>query len=558
MNGSDKTYQLIDEQAKLLNLMPDAIILRDLRQEILFWNSGAEKLYGWRSTEAIGKETHKLLQTKFPKPLETIETEALKSGYWEGELVHKKRDNTPLVVTARWAVWHQNPDFPRAIVEFSTDITEQKQYERSQHLLTEIGSILSKAVSTDSWLANTAQKLVPILADWCIVHIAIEDKLLQPVAVAHADPKKSLLADALLRGHILNTDTLSGPAQILFSGQPMIFTDTPEEALIAMANNDEQINLIHSLGVKSVIIVPLITRGHTLGTITLVMAAESERQYTKYDLSLAEELARRVALAVDNSRLYSEAQQLNTELEKRVERRTADLKAAIGQLENSRLQLLLLSQHEYTRREEDHARIAREIHDELGQNLTGLKMDLAWLQKHISSPKKDLLQKFDDMTALVDNVIHDVRRIASELRPSILDDLGLIPAIEWQLQLFQTRSGIRSTFNSSVEKARLQDEDKIVIFRIFQEALTNIARHAGATLVEVFADEMQGTFKLMVKDNGRGIKKSEINDFRSFGLLGMKERVALRSGKFSIDGIPGKGTTVTVSLPLIENGQEAI
>jgi signal transduction histidine kinase len=111
------------------------------------------------------------------------------------------------------------------------------------------------------------------------------------------------------------------------------------------------------------------------------------------DLALAEELARRAALAVDNARLYAEAQQLNAELEERVAQRTADLEAAIAQLENSRAQLLLLAQHEQTRREEDRARMAREIHDELGQALTGLKMDLAWLQKHTRPKQKDLLQR---------------------------------------------------------------------------------------------------------------------------------------------------------------------
>jgi signal transduction histidine kinase len=260
---------------------------------------------------------------------------------------------------------------------------------------------------------------------------------------------------------------------------------------------------------------------------------------------------------VDNARLYAEAQQLNAELEDRVVHRTAELQAAITQLENSRAQVLLLAQHEQTSREEDRARMAREIHDELGQALTGLKMDLAWLQKHTDPKQKAVLQKFGDMSDLVDTTIQGVRRIATELRPGVLDDLGLVPAMEWQLQEFQRRSGIRCKFIPSLEEVALGAEETTVLFRILQEALTNVARHASATRVEVSLDEEQGYVRLRVQDNGRGITDSEVNGSRSFGLMGMRERVKLRSGDFYIEGTPGQGTTVVIKLPLIK-GQEAL
>jgi len=343
-----------------------------------------------------------------------------------------------------------------------------------------------------------------------------------------------------------------GAVHVLRTGRPEFYPEASEELLAAIARDAEQVELVRSLGVKSAMIVPLVTRGHTLGTITLVVSAESGRQYTEVDLALAEELARRAALAVDNARLYAEAQQLNAELEERVAQRTADLEAAIAQLENSRAQLLLLAHHEQTRREEDRARMAREIHDELGQALTGLKMDLAWLQQHTRPKQKDLLQKFRDMSDLVDTTIQDVRRIATELRPGMLDDLGLVPAMEWQLQEFQKRSGIRCRFTSDLEEVTLDAEETTVLFRILQETLTNVARHAAATRVEVSLHEEQGYVRLQVQDNGRGITASEVEGSRSFGLLGMRERVLLRSGDFSIQGTPGRGTTVVIKLPLIK------
>jgi signal transduction histidine kinase len=450
------------------------------------------------------------------------------------------------------------------MVEISTDITERKQVERSQRLLAEAGPVLAASLDATSRLANIAQVVVPLLADWCMVHITEEDQTIRPVAVVHADPQKLAQVNGLLWRTPIplerdppDPDAPPGAVHVLRTGRPEFYPEASDESLAAIARDAEQIELVRSLGVKSAMIVPLVTRGHTLGTITLVVSAESGRQYTEADLALAEELARRAALAVDNARLYAVAQQLNAELEERVAQRTADLEAAIAQLENSRAQLLLLAQHEQTRREEDRARMAREIHDELGQALTGLKMDLAWLQKHTRPKQKDLLQKFGDMSDLVDTTIQDVRRIATELRPGMLDDLGLVPAMEWQLQEFQKRSGIRCLFTSDLEEVALGAEETTALFRILQETLTNVARHAAATRVEVSLDEEQGYVRLQVRDNGRGITAEEVEGSRSFGLLGMRERILLRSGDFSIQGTPGQGTTVVIKLPRSE-GQEAL
>ena len=556
MNTPEDCLRVLDEQAYLLDLMLDAIILRDMQGVIAFWNHGAETLYGWTSDEALGSHVSTLLHTQYPQLLETIEAETLSVGYWEGELVHTRRDGTLLVVTSRWAVWQQDGGAPLAIVEIGTDVTERKQVERSQRLLAKAEPALMSSLDAASRLANIAQVVVPLLADWCVVHITEEGEPIQPVAVAHADPLKMAAANDLLRRDPPDPDVPPGAVHVLRTGRPAFYPEASDELLAAIARDAEQIELVRSLGVKSAMIVPLVTRGHTLGTITLVVSAESGRQYTEVDLALAEELARRAALAVDNSRLYAAAQQLNAALEERVLERTAELQAAITQLENSRTQLLLLTQHEQTRREEERARMAREVHDELGQALTGLKMDLAWLRKHTSPRQGGLLQKYQDMSDLVDTTIQGVRRIATELRPGVLDDLGLVPAMEWQVQEFQKRSGIRCKFTSGLEEVALGAEEITVLFRILQEALTNVARHAAATRVNVSLDEEQDYVCLRIQDDGRGITESEVNGSRSLGLLGMRERVLLRSGEFHIQGTPGQGTTVVIRLPLVK-GQEA-
>jgi signal transduction histidine kinase len=154
------------------------------------------------------------------------------------------------------------------------------------------------------------------------------------------------------------------------------------------------------------------------------------------------------------------------------------------------------------------------------------------------------------MTALVDTTINGVRRIASELRPSILDDLGLIEAIDWQAQQFQARTGIVYHGNHSLEEVHLHRDQSTAVFRIFQEALTNVLRHAQATKIDVNMKEEGGEFILSISDNGRGIREDEKSNQMSLGLLGMQERAHLVGGNVDIIGIEGTGTVVTVRIPL--------
>jgi signal transduction histidine kinase len=174
---------------------------------------------------------------------------------------------------------------------------------------------------------------------------------------------------------------------------------------------------------------------------------------------------------------------------------------------------------------------------------------VAWLQSHLDPPQPALLAKTQAMSGLIDTTIQTVRRISTELRPGILD-LGLVATIEWQLQEFQTRTGIKSKLISSPEETTLDVDGSTVVFRIFQEILTNVVRHAGATQVEVTLEETAAFLTLQVTDNGRGMTASEIDSPRSIGLLGMQERARLRAGEVQFHGAPGQGTTVTVRLPL--------
>jgi len=220
------------------------------------------------------------------------------------------------------------------------------------------------------------------------------------------------------------------------------------------------------------------------------------------------------------------------------------------ELHNSREELRNLTAYLESVREQERTSIAREIHDELAQSLTALKMDLAWLDNKLPRDQIPLVDKMHAMSELIDSIIQTVKRISAALRPGILDDLGLVAAIEWQAEEFQNRTGINCRFIVNPDDLTVDQDRSTAIFRIFQETLTNIARHASASLVSVDLLEEAGSLLLRVIDNGIGITEEEIHDHKSFGLIGMRERVYPWGGRVDIKGISGQGTTVEVSVPL--------
>jgi PAS domain S-box-containing protein len=233
-----------------------------------------------------------------------------------------------------------------------------------------------------------------------------------------------------------------------------------------------------------------------------------------------------------------------------------DRKLAEERLKATSEQLRALSASLQSAREEERTRIAREIHDELGSALTILKWDLEGLKKTFLAPVDqshlgNLREKTTSMVNLTDTIIHAIRRIASELRPSILDDIGLVDAIEWQAQQFQARTGIVCHSGRTLETAHLNKEQSTAVFRIFQETLTNVLRHAQATKVDIAMHEQKGTFVLTIVDNGKGIANGEKPDQLSLGLLGMQERAHLVGGKVDIGGMKPNGTVVTVQVPTL-------
>ena len=226
----------------------------------------------------------------------------------------------------------------------------------------------------------------------------------------------------------------------------------------------------------------------------------------------------------------------------------SEMKRAEQELRASSEQLRNLAAHLLSVREEERARISREVHDELGQSLTAVKMDLAWLAGRLPRRNGQMLKRIRSTRQLADSIIQSIRRISTELRPAVLD-LGLAAAVEWQVQEFQARSGIQCKVRLLTREV-VASNASTAMFRIFQETLTNVARHAKATRAEVVLQKQRDRLVLLIRDNGRGFDQADPSLSKSLGLLGMRERAAILGGRVNISSAPGKGTTVTAWIPL--------
>ena len=235
-----------------------------------------------------------------------------------------------------------------------------------------------------------------------------------------------------------------------------------------------------------------------------------------------------------------------------IQRDITDRHIAAEEIAQSREELRVLAAHLASVREGERTRMARELHDELGQSLTGLKLDLALLEHTLMKQHADhLAKRARDMVTRMDAVMYSVRRIITELRPSVLDELGLADAIEWQAQDFAVRTGVDVEIRIDEASTRVEEPIASTVFRTLQEALTNVTRHAEARHVSVEFSNDVGVLTLRVSDDGRGIGADKLQGRLSLGLLGLRERAVACGGTVDIRGAPGKGTVVTLRIPLM-------
>jgi signal transduction histidine kinase len=318
--------------------------------------------------------------------------------------------------------------------------------------------------------------------------------------------------------------------EMLLGGQVILFEkieDIPEEV-------EEGRNYFRNEGIKSYVALPVSIGGSFLGVIEFV-SFNIERSWKTEIVKRLRILEEIFANALDRKKN-----------EDRLQSRTLELMETAVKLKK-------LSAYLEEVREQERAHIAREIHDELGSALTILKMDTSWVGRHLIHEPKILKEKLHEIAELIDSTVKTVQRISTELRPAILDNLGLFDAIQWYTKDFQRRE--RVSCRVTCDGGEVENKKAaIVLFRILQEALTNVSRHAHASEVKVHMEMNTDYAALTITDNGKGISQSEIQSKNSLGLIGMRERVSFLNGNLEISGIKNKGTTVKVTLPLRGDG----
>jgi PAS domain S-box-containing protein len=227
---------------------------------------------------------------------------------------------------------------------------------------------------------------------------------------------------------------------------------------------------------------------------------------------------------------------------------------AESELRRSQQDLRELAAVSQSAREQEKTRIARELHDELAQSLTALKMDLAWTAERLAAKESAISEKIARMQTLLDTTVAATRRISADLRPLMLDDLGLAAAVEWLIESFRERNAIECELMAPSEDLDFKEPLASCVFRILQESLTNVARHSGASSVQVALARSNGEIALTVKDNGRGFSPDAPRKPDSYGLMGLRERAYLVGGNVLIDSAPGKGVRIDVRIPLAQPG----
>ncbi len=529
--------------ADLLNAVQQAVIATDAGGRITLWNRHAEALYGWPAHEAIGRSIFDVLASSGHARFAGQPPDTLAQGKtWHGELEIQRRDGSRLFAEVTDSPVFDSAGAVVGIIRVSQDISERRRLQQNERMLAAAGHLLAESLDTEERVSRIVNLLVEQFAEACT--ILLIDEAGEPILfkTAHRDPAKEPLLVALAQYTPALYPT-TATARVLSTGQP-IFMPVVSDAFKRSTTADERhAELREKLGFHSMITLPLIAHGNTLGAIT-VARSSSMPEYHPQDLTFMLDISHSTALFVDNARLLDQARAMNAELEQRVLARTAELR-------ESQLQLRQLTARLQSTREDERRRIAREVHDVIGQLLMSLKLEAGRLDLKLTEAGSPLAEHTASMLAMLDGAFQRVRQIATDLRPNLLDDMGLIAALEWQVEDFRARTGLSCRFDSTLDTAPLGNDASIAIFRVLQEALTNIARHAGASRVDVTVEEdHRGWFVLRIHDNGRGITASDLRQTQSLGLVGMRERVHLLGGEFSIAGEPGKGTLLIVSVPM--------
>jgi PAS domain S-box-containing protein len=525
---------------KIFNTIPVMLTRYQPDTRVLQVNPEFERVTGWTAVEA---QQIDMMAACYPDPAYRAEVRQFMdsaSGDWKDVQI-TTRDGR--MVETIWANVQLSGD---SRVGIGLDISARKQAEEALRLARDISDRTGARIAR---LQKVTAELTSSLTPAEVVEVILNDGMMALNATAMS--VKLLTDDGMW---LENIETFSVKPQLspayrrypLTAATPLaeaVRTGEPSwwpsrEALIERYPNLAE--EFTEQGFESSCALPLVMGERIAGGIGV-----NFRRVVDFDAEEREfilTLARCCSQALERARLYELEQRARQELEERVAERTRELRELAGHLETSR--------------EEERASIARELHDDLGQILTVVKMDVARLAKRIALDPElrrlsvaDVVEQLQTIQERIDEGVRSIRTLVANMRPQILDDLGLSAALEWQVQQFGERTGLETRFTTDVVGLNWEREREMALFRILQESLTNVARHARATRVEVELRDEAEIVALEVRDNGRGIGDGDLAKVNHFGILGMRERAILLGGGIVIEGGKASGTRVCVRVP---------
>ncbi|HRG24996.1 MAG TPA: PAS domain S-box protein [Chitinophagaceae bacterium] len=498
---------------RIIDNLPVVFFMYDVPTgKINRWNTRMEDLMGFSRAEMADLKYYELVCEKDRELAALKLAETVRDGKGEAEisLVDKQGNVHPFYFTGFLVKLADK----EVVIANGIDISERKMAEENLHrkydqlqLIANLSDAVSKANELeDIYKLALNGLLTTIRADRASVLQFDENGVMQFKA-AHGLSESYCKHAA---GHSPWKEDAVNPT-------PIFVTNVSEEPTLSGL-----LPVIQREGITALGFIPLVYMNRLLGKFMVYF--NTVHHFSAEESQLLQTIAREVAFAIGEKR---------NEIA----------------LRNSEQQYRELSAHLQDIREEERSAIAREIHDELGQQLTVLKIDFSWLESRLNlGDNKVLTDKFADISSLLDRAVKTVRRMSTSLRPSMLDDLGLVATIDWYLADFGRRVNLKTEFHHDDDEYNMPDKMRTAFFRIFQESVTNVIRHSDATTVIVELSRIGDQFSLRVIDNGKGFDTSTVSGKRTLGLLGMRERSLLIGGECRIESVPGRGTTVSVKV----------
>jgi PAS domain S-box-containing protein len=511
---SEERFRLLVDGAKEY-----AILMLDTDGHIASWNAGAERTYGFQSEEILGKHVRSLYsaeEAESKRPEEDLQ-QALEKGEVSFEAWRARKDGTIFWADIILTRVSKSAETIRGYALLTRDITDRKKAEkmiRTYAQLHEVDRAILAASSSDTIAREALQHLIQLIPCKFATVTRFDMELGQITFIA-SEPAtgKHVLPPSLLDGvdyedlDRLKDGVVESVKDLRIERRPPLAPVLPFENL------------------RSYIIVPLLSQANFVGSVNL--GSEEPNAFSDEHLQVAREVSNQMALALQNADLFEHLR-----------------------MAHQRLQLL--NQKLLHAQEMEKHHLARELHDEVGQALTALRIHLEEMDAMVKDP--GLTQKLSESSLILERILKQIRTLSVDLRPLVLDDLGLVAALRWYASSRSQLGGFSVHFEPDSNTEKLAPEIETVCFRVAQEALTNIIRHANAKHVRLDLHLLDQELFLSIKDDGDGFDiqqmQKQIMQGKSFGILGMKERIALVGGDFEMESVPGCGTEVRVKLPV--------